>query len=145
MRCAASAGKFPLDETNQMQLTLIEAAAYFQKDDLARGTQLLDTEISRNPTNNALLATATQFFVAKGLYTNALKVINSRLRDLPDDPDWLFSKSYVYLQLKDYDKAIPVLSQVLSQQADNTPRCSIVPLPISAPANSMTLSPTMRS
>ena len=102
-----------------MQLTLIEAAAYFQKDDLARGTQLLDTEIARNPTNNALLVTATQFFVAKGLYTNALKVINSRLRDLPDDPDWLFSKSYVYLQLKDYDKAIPVLSQVLSQQADN--------------------------
>ncbi len=111
--------KFSLDETNQMQLTLIEAAAYFQKDDLARGTQLLDREISRNPTNNALLVTATQFFVAKGLYTNALKVINSRLRDLPDDPDWLFSKSYVYLQLKDYDKAIPVLSQVLSQQADN--------------------------
>ena len=37
--------KFPLDETNQMQLTLIEAAAYFQKDDLARGTQLLRPEI----------------------------------------------------------------------------------------------------
>ncbi len=112
-------GKFSLDETNRMQLTLIEAVAYFQKDDLARGTQLLDAEISRNPTNNALLVTATQFFVAKGLYTNALKVINSRLRDVPNDPDWLFSKSYVYLQLKDYDQAIPVLNQVLSQQADN--------------------------
>src|SRR5579859_252023 len=111
--------KFSLDETNQMQLTLIEAAACFQKDDLARGTQLLDAEIAHHPTNNALLVTATQFFVAKGLYTNALKVINSRLRDSPDDPDWLFSKSYVYLQLKDYDKAIPVLNQVLSQQADN--------------------------
>lgn len=111
--------KFSLDETNRMQLSLIEAAAYFQKDDLARGTQLLDTEISQNPTNNALLATAAQFFVAKGLYTNALKVINARLRDLPDDPNWLFSKSYVYLQIKDYDKAIPVLSQILSQQADN--------------------------
>ncbi len=113
-------GKFSLDATNQMQLTLIEAAAYFQKNDLARGTQLLDTEISRNPTNNALLETATQFFVARGLYTNALKVINARLRDLPDDPTWLFSKSYVYLQLKDYDQAIPVLNQILSQQADNS-------------------------
>ncbi|HUA38971.1 MAG TPA: tetratricopeptide repeat protein [Candidatus Sulfopaludibacter sp.] len=110
---------FPLDETNQMQLTLIEAAAYYQKNDLARGTRLLDREISQNPTNNALLVTATQFFVAKGLYTNALEVINARLRDLPDDPNWLFSKSYVYLQLRDYDKAIPVLNQVLAQQADN--------------------------
>ena len=53
-------------------------------------------------------------------YTNALAVIDSRLRDSPDDPDWLFSKSYVYLQLKDYDRAIPVLNQILSQQADNS-------------------------
>jgi tetratricopeptide (TPR) repeat protein len=110
---------FPLDATNRIQLTLIEVAAYFQKEDLARGTQLLQAEISSNPTNNALLTVAAQFFVAKGLYTNALTVIDSRLRDLPDDPDWLFSKSYVYLQLKDYNRAIPVLNQILSQQADN--------------------------
>jgi tetratricopeptide (TPR) repeat protein len=103
-----------------MQLTLIEVAAYFQKEDLAQGTQLLEAEISRNPTNNTLLTTATQFFVAKGLYTNALAVIDSRLRDSPDDPEWLFSKSYVYLQLKDYNRAIPVLTQILSQEADNS-------------------------
>ena len=112
-------GKFSLNTTNQMQLSLIEVAAYFQKDDLARGTQLLEAEISRDPTNNTLLATATQFYISKGLYTNALTVIDSRLRDLPDDPDWLFSKSYVYLQLRDYEGAIPVLTRILSQQADN--------------------------
>ena len=113
-------GKFFLDATNQIQLGFIEAAAYFQKDDLARGTQLLQAEIARNPTNNALLTTATQFFVAKGLYTTALAVIDSRLRNLPDDPDWLFSKSYVCLQLKDYNRAIPVLTQILAQQSDNS-------------------------
>jgi tetratricopeptide (TPR) repeat protein len=113
-------GKFLLDATNQIQLSLIEVAAYFQKEDLTHGTQLLQAVISRNPTNNALLVTATQFFVAKGLYTNALAVIDSRLRDLPDDPDWLVSKSYVYLQLKDYHRAVPVLNQILSQQADNS-------------------------
>jgi tetratricopeptide (TPR) repeat protein len=113
-------GKFPLDATNRIQLSLIEVAAYYQKDDLARGTQLLQAEIVRNPTNNALLTTATQYFVAKGLYTNALAVIDSRLRDSPDDPEWLFSKSYVCLQLKDYNRAIPVLNQILAQQADNS-------------------------
>jgi len=113
-------GKFPLDAPNRMQLSLIEAAAYFQKEDLDRGTKLLQAEIARNPTNTALLLTATQFFVAKGLYTNALAVIDARLRDAPDDPDWLFSKSYVYLQLKDYNRAIPVLNRILSSQADNS-------------------------
>jgi tetratricopeptide (TPR) repeat protein len=113
-------GKFPLDATNQIQLSLIEAAAYFQKEDLTHGTQLLQAEMARNPTNNALLTTATQFFVAKGLYTNALAVIDSRLRDSPDDPDWLFSKSYVCLQLKDYNRAIPALNQILAQQTDNS-------------------------
>ncbi len=112
--------KFPLNETNQMQLTLIEAAACFQKNDLSRGIRLLNTEISRNPTNNDLLVTALQFYVAKGLFTNALAVIDSRLRDVPDDASWLFSQGYVCLQLKDYDPAIAALTRVLSLQPDNS-------------------------
>lgn len=112
--------KFPLDENNEMQLAVIGAAAYFQKNDLSHGTQLLETEISRNPTNDIFLATAAQFFVAKGLFTNALAVIDSRLRDTPDDANWLFRKSLVYLQLKAYDKAIPVLNRLLSLQTNNS-------------------------
>jgi tetratricopeptide (TPR) repeat protein len=112
--------KFPLDENNAMQLAVIGAAAYFQKNDLSHGTQLLETEISRNPTNDAFLATAVQFYMAKDLFTNALTVINSRLRDAPDDANWLFRKSLVYLQLKDYDEAIPVLNRLLSLQTNNS-------------------------
>jgi tetratricopeptide (TPR) repeat protein len=112
--------KFPLDETKKIQLALLGAAAYFQKNDLVHGTQLLETEISRNPTNDAFLATAVQFYMTKGLFTNALAVIDSRLRDVPDDASWLFSKSLVYLQLNDYDKAIPVLNHVLSLQTNNS-------------------------
>jgi len=112
--------KFPLDKPHEMQLAVVGAAAYFQKNDLSRGAQLLDTEILRNPTNNAFLATAVQFFMVKGLFTNALTVIDSRLRNVPDDPNWLFKQSYVYLQLKDYDKAIAVLTHVLSLQTNNS-------------------------
>jgi tetratricopeptide (TPR) repeat protein len=112
--------KFPLDETNQMQLAVMEAAAYFQKNDLAQGTQLLNAQISRNPTNNDLLVTAMQFYTAKGLFTNALTVIDSRLRDVPDDANWLFNKGYVCLQLKDYEPAIAALTRVLSLQPDNS-------------------------
>jgi tetratricopeptide (TPR) repeat protein len=111
--------KFQLDQTTEPQLSVIEAAAYFQKNDISTGTRLFDAEISRNPTNDVLLATAVQFYMAKGRFTNALTVINSRLRDDPDDANWLFNKGYVYLQLKDYDKAIATLTRVLSLQADN--------------------------
>ncbi len=112
--------KFPLDEDGKIQLAVIGTAAYFQKDDLTRGTQLLETEIAHNPTNNAFLATAVQFYTAKGLFTNALTVIDARLRDSPDDANWLFNKGYVYIQLKNYDKAIDVLTHVLSLQTDNS-------------------------
>jgi len=112
--------KFPLNETNQMQLAIMETAAYFQKDELSRGVQLLNAEISRNPTNNDLLNTAMQFYTAKGLYTNALTVIDSRLQDVPDDATWLFNQGYVCLQLKDYDRAIAALTRVLSLQPDNS-------------------------
>ncbi len=112
--------KFPLDDKTKMQLAIVGTAAYFQQGDLVQGTQSLETEISRNPTNDVLLATAVQFYMANGLATNALAVIDSRLRISPDDASWLFSQSLVYLQLKDYDRAINVLNHVLSLQASNS-------------------------
>ncbi len=95
--------KFSLNQTNSTRLDLLAAAAYFQKDDTARGTQLLQTEISRHPTNDDLLVTAAKAYMAHGLFTNALAIINHKLESAPDDPAWLFSKGYVSIQLKDYD------------------------------------------
>ncbi|HEV2318274.1 MAG TPA: tetratricopeptide repeat protein, partial [Verrucomicrobiae bacterium] len=111
--------RFQLDSTNELQLSVIEAAAYFQKEELSQGTRVLETEISHNPTNDAFLATAAQFFMAKGLFTNALKVIDSRLQAEPDAPNWLFNKGLVCLQLKNYSQAINVFTRLLSLQADN--------------------------
>ncbi|HEY5233701.1 MAG TPA: tetratricopeptide repeat protein [Verrucomicrobiae bacterium] len=110
---------FSLNETNSTRLDLFAAAAYFQKGDTARGTQLLQTEISRNPTNDELLVTAAKAYMAHGLYSNALAVINRKLASAPDDPAWLFSKGYVFIQLKDYDAAISAMTQVLSIQTNN--------------------------
>ena len=75
--------KFSLADTNRIQLTLIEAAAYFEKKDPARATQLLETEISRCPTNDTLLAAAAQLYLA-GANTNTdeARTIIQRLREL---------------------------------------------------------------
>lgn len=110
---------FLLTDTNKIQLTLIESAAYFQKKEPARATRLLETEISACPTNDMLLAAAARFYLANGLFTNALAVIDRKLQLSPDDTNWLFDKGYVYIQLKAYDDAIAVLTRVLSLQEDN--------------------------
>ncbi len=111
--------KFSLTDTNKIQLTLIGAAAYFEKKDPARATQLLETEISRCPTNDALLAAATKFYLANGLFTNALAVIDRELQISPDDANWLFYKGCTYIQLRAYNDAIATLTRVLSIQKDN--------------------------
>ncbi|MGH7951452.1 MAG: tetratricopeptide repeat protein [Limisphaerales bacterium] len=111
--------KFSIAETNQTQLNVLAAAAYFQKNETARGTQLLQTEISRHPTNDDLLIAAAKTYLVHGLFTNALDVINHKLKSTPDDPDWLFGKGYVLLEMKNYDPAISTLSRVLSMQPTN--------------------------
>ena len=112
-------GKFSISETNAIQLNILASAAYFQKNDTAHGTQLLEDEISSHPTNDDLLVTAAQVYLARGLYKNALAVINHKLQFTPDDPTWLFTKGYVSLQLKNYDAAIADLTRVLSIQTNN--------------------------
>jgi tetratricopeptide (TPR) repeat protein len=111
--------KFSLAETNETQINLLMAAVYFQKNDLARGSKLLETEISRHPGDTNLLFTAAQAYLARGLFTNALSVINRKLELTPDDPVWLFSKGYVSIQLKNYDDGIADLTRVLSIQTNN--------------------------
>jgi tetratricopeptide (TPR) repeat protein len=66
-----------------------------------------------------LLAAAAQAYLVRGLFDNALGVIDRRLGLVPDDPAWLYSKGYVSIQLKNYDAAIAALSRVLAVQTNN--------------------------
>jgi tetratricopeptide (TPR) repeat protein len=111
--------EFSVDATNSIQLNLLAAAAYFQKDDNARGIQLVEIEISRHPTNDALLVIAAQVYVERGLFTNALTIIDRKLKTAPDDPTWLFGKGYASIQLKAYDDAIAAFTRILAVQTNN--------------------------
>ena len=115
----ADPNKFSLNETNQTELNLIAAAAYFQETNLVRGAELLEKEISWHPDNSTLLAVSAQAFLLHGMFSNALKVVDRRLRLAPDDPDPLFSRGYICIQLKDYDGAIANLNRVLAIQPTN--------------------------
>ena len=106
-------------ETNETQLHVLAAAAYFQETNLTRGAELLETEIALHPDDNNLLAAAAQSFMVHGLFNNALDLIDRKLQSAPDNPAWLYGKGYVSIQLKNYDAAVAALSRVLAIQTNN--------------------------
>jgi tetratricopeptide (TPR) repeat protein len=111
--------KFSLAEGNETQLNIIAAAACFQKNDIARGTKLLETELARRPDDNDLQTIAAQVFITHGLFDNALSIVDRKLKSNPNDPNWLYARGYVYIQLKRYDEAVADLTHVLSLQPNN--------------------------
>ncbi|MEI7532891.1 MAG: DUF2723 domain-containing protein [Verrucomicrobiae bacterium] len=106
--------RFNLAATNSTEFNLLTAAAYFQKNETPRGVELFDLEISRHPTNETLLTTATRAYFMAGLYSNALIVIDRRLRQTPDSPEWLFGQGFANLQISNYDRAITALTRVMT-------------------------------
>jgi tetratricopeptide (TPR) repeat protein len=101
------------------QINILAAAAYFQKDNNARGVELLETELSRQPTNETLFVSAVQVYLRRGLFTNALTIIDRKLQTAPEDPTWLFGKGFASIQIKKYDDAIAALNHLLSIQTTN--------------------------
>lgn len=114
-----SPAEFGLSETNSSQLSLLAAAGYFQKNELAAGCHLMDTEVARHPDDNPLLMTVSQAYMIRGLYTNALRIINGRLAAAPDDPTWLFGKGYASIQVGAYDDSIKAMTRLLQIQTND--------------------------
>jgi tetratricopeptide (TPR) repeat protein len=111
--------RFSLAKMHETQLNVIAAAAYLQKNDFARGTHLLETEIALHPTDDNLRTAIVQAYLMHGLFTNALVIIDRQLKLAPDDPDWLFNRGNVSFQLKAYDDAIAAFTRVLATKTNN--------------------------
>ena len=111
--------KFSLARTNLTDLNIIAATAYFQKNDLAQGTQLLETEMARHLADDGLRNAVVQVYASHNLFTNALALIDYKLQLTPDDPAWLLNKGYVLIQIKAYPEAIDALSRVLAIETNN--------------------------
>jgi tetratricopeptide (TPR) repeat protein len=111
--------KFSRAGTDSSQLNILAAAAYFQKKDNDRGIELVQAEISSQPTNEVLWLTAAQVYLKLGLYTNALSIIDRKLQDAPEDPTWLFGKGFASIQIKNFNAGITALTHVLSIQTTN--------------------------
>ncbi len=111
--------QFGLTESNSVDMNVLASAAYFQKNETARGGELLDLEVSRHPDNESLITSATQAYMLHGLYTNALRIINRQLAKTPDNTQWLFGKGYASLQSGHNDQAIIAFTRVLEIATNN--------------------------
>jgi len=111
--------RFSLSVSNSTELNVLLAAVYFQKNEIATATALMDKELARHPNDDTLFTAAAQAFMMRGLYTNALAVINRKLERTPDDPQWLFGRGIACMQIKAYADAIADFSRVLQQQTNN--------------------------
>ena len=67
--------KFLLARTNETELSIVAAAACFQKNDFTRGTHLLETEIALHPDDTNLFNTTVNAYLSHGLFTNALALL----------------------------------------------------------------------
>jgi len=112
--------EFSLTDSNSVDLNILAAGAYLQKTNIVEGTRLLEQEINRHPDNKDLLTATVQALVIRGLFTNALAVIDHKLKMTPDDPTGLFGKGYICIQLHAYDDAIAAFTRVLAIQTNNS-------------------------
>ncbi len=110
---------FGLDETNFTSISIVAAAAHFQKNENATGAALLETEVQRHPEDNTLLSAVAQSFFMRGLYTNALKIIDRELARTPDDVHWLYGKGSASLQIGAYNDAVAAWNKLLAVQTNN--------------------------
>jgi tetratricopeptide (TPR) repeat protein len=111
--------RFSLSDNDESKLHFLVAAVDFQQADSENGMKLIDAEIARHPHDNTILTSATQIFMVRGLFTNALDVINDGLKSDPTNSSWLYYKGYVSIQLKNYSAAITALDEVLKVQTNN--------------------------
>jgi tetratricopeptide (TPR) repeat protein len=112
-------GDFSPNSADLTDMHMLAAAAYFQKNEPAAGSRLLETEISRNPTNDTLSLMIEEIYASRGMYSNAQVVVDHRLDVSPDDPRWLYAQGSIYNFQKKYDEAIATLNRVLAVQRDD--------------------------
>jgi tetratricopeptide (TPR) repeat protein len=111
--------RFALTEFNSTELNVLAASAHFLKNENAEGAALLESEIARHPDDETLLMSSAQSFIMRGLYTNALDVINRKLARTPDDPQWIFGKGFASLQVGAFNDAVAAMSRILETQTNN--------------------------
>jgi len=113
------ADRFPLDQTNRMDLLSIEAAALYGRKDAAGAAKLIESAIAADPRDDRMLTAAIALYNQHGQFTNSLVLIEGQLAQAPDNLTALLNKGYVCIQLGAYDEGIAALTHLLRIETNN--------------------------
>lgn len=107
-------GLQPLDPTNAVDLAFVEATAWFAKTNSAEADTILDSLVAAYPEDAALFDRVVRFGIAHESCSNALRLVDRRLAQTPDDPSALLNRGVVFLRTDSPSNAIPPLTRALA-------------------------------
>jgi predicted Zn-dependent protease len=106
--------------TNRMEWVRLQALAYYGLTNAAAAEQVLQGALAAAPNQPLPLAVATHVYLARGLVTNALAMLERHLRLEPDNPMVLLNQGVVLMQMQRYQEAMAPLTKVLEKDPKQT-------------------------
>ncbi|MCX8157872.1 MAG: tetratricopeptide repeat protein [Verrucomicrobiae bacterium] len=106
--------------TNRMEWVRLQALAYYGQTNAAAAEQVLQGALTAAPNQPLPLAVATHVYLARGLVTNALVLLERHLRLEPDNPMVLLNQGVVLMQMQRYTEALAPLTKVLEKDPKQT-------------------------
>jgi len=94
---------------------------YWQMGNTTGALTILQKALSRDPGNTTALNSAGYILADKGMHLDkAMDLCRKALEEQPENPAYLDSLGWVYVQLKRYDQAEPLLAKALELAPDET-------------------------
>jgi tetratricopeptide (TPR) repeat protein len=107
--------------TNRTELLIVEASAYLAQNDLRGAEAAVQATLRQYPSDEDLLAAATQVYMKYGRYSNALITIEQQLVISPANTNALVNKGFACIQVGAFEQAIPPLTKALAINTTNYP------------------------
>ncbi len=113
-------GRLALTITNEPQVLGLEAVTYMTLGDTNRLNRAIDDSLNRYPGSTNIVDAGLEIYTRFGLFSNALNLVDRELTVMPTNLVYKLYKGYYDLQLGAYDAAIKPLTEVLSQETNET-------------------------
>jgi predicted Zn-dependent protease len=104
----------PLGPTNEVEVALLEARAWFVKTNRPVAQGVIYALLATHPGDALVLERAVATFTAYQDYSDALRITDHQLQLTPDDPVALANKGSLCVLTGDFSNAIPPLTLSLS-------------------------------
>ena len=111
--------RFPLNSTNRADLIALEAGALFAKTNDVAATALVESALASGQQDDYLLATISSLYLQRQDLSNALSLVEQRIKLNPTNTQVLVNKAYIQIQTGDIDGAIVTLNRAIELEPLN--------------------------